>query len=190
MPIEEDSRDKLIAEQAKTIAEQKQRIQELLETNTRLVVELRRTDRKRMVREFHSVMGQAIGARPKVPSDTVVRNRVRFMGEEFVELVEAAYGDYKVEPWRLQTMKEAIYFVIENFPVQVKMVPFIDATIDIDYFSEGTRIEFGVNSTPLYGPKRESDGKRLKPVDWTPPDILGELIKQGFIPVPNDPKIR
>ena len=31
------------------------------------------------------------------------------------------------------------------------------------------------------GPIRPEDGKRLKPPGWVGPDILGELIKQGFV---------
>lgn len=31
------------------------------------------------------------------------------------------------------------------------------------------------------GPLRE-DGKRLKPPGWTPPDVYGELRKQGWVP--------
>ncbi len=54
-------------------------------------------------------------------------------------------------------------------------------------------IACGVDSRPIQlaihhanmakkdGPKRESDGKRLKPPGWKPADIEGELRKQGWL---------
>ncbi len=71
------------------------------------------------------------------------------------------------------------------------MVEFADACGDLDYVIEGARLTLGINGKPVAdeihrtnlakvgGPIRD-DGKRLKPEGWTPPDIAGELRKQGW----------
>ena len=38
------------------------------------------------------------------------------------------------------------------------------------------------NMAKAGGPRRHEDGKLLKPVGWSPPDIEGELKKQGWSP--------
>ena len=68
---------------------------------------------------------------------------------------------------------------------------FADALADLDYVIEGTRLEFGIDGWPIaqavhksnmakVGSKVREDGKILKGPDWTPPDIAGELRKQGW----------
>jgi hypothetical protein len=67
----------------------------------------------------------------------------------------------------------------------------VDAALDSVYVLLGLLYRLGVNPQPLWaeiqranmgklgGPKRE-DGKQLKPDGWQPPDIKGELKKQGW----------
>ena len=56
---------------------------------------------------------------------------------------------------------------------------------------EGCRVEMGINGAPIaaevhranmakVGGPISPQGKRLKPPGWTPPDIEGELRKQGW----------
>lgn len=80
--------------------------------------------------------------------------------------------------------------------MNVDLVEFADALADLDYVIEGTRLEFGINGAPIAaevhrsnlsklgpnGPMLREDGKILKPPGWTPPDIAGELRKQGWQP--------
>lgn len=170
----------------------KARENELLADNTAKLMELRAVDRKRMVREFHVIAKQAAPPRPVIPSDDVVRFRARLICEEgVIEILEALFGEYRPEPWRLRKLKEDIAFFIDNAPVVVDMPSFVDATVDADYVVEGTRIAFGVDSTPVWaevqranmakldGPMRP-DGKILKPPGWVAPDILGRLREQGW----------
>ena len=88
--------------------------------------------------------------------------------------------------------EEILGYAIHNAEIKVRLPEFIDATHDLDYVVEGTRLECGVDGAPIaaevhranmakaHGPMRE-DGKRLKPEGWTPPDIEGELVKQGWV---------
>jgi predicted HAD superfamily Cof-like phosphohydrolase len=170
------------------------REQELLETNTRLVEALRKTDRKRMVREFFIIANQKIGDLPRELSDDQARFRARLNIEEGAkELLKAMFEvDKGPEPWRFDRGINDLFWVINNCAVKIDMVDLVDATIDTDYVTEGLRVALGVDSTPFWeevqkknlekagGPRRE-DGKLLKPPGWTPPDIEGLLVKQGWV---------
>jgi len=66
-----------------------------------------------------------------------------------------------------------------------------DGIADSMYVHIGAAVAYGIDLRPIWdtvheanmkkvgGPVRE-DGKRLKPKEWVPPDIKGELIKQGW----------
>lgn len=180
-----------VAGAQQALALSKARVDDLLEHNTSLRLELRATDRKRMVREFHAKFDQVIGTEPKVPDDATVRFRMRLTAEEFFELVVATYGDSKIEPWRLERLGESLRWVVENCPVKVDLPAFVHESVDLGWILEGTCVSFGVDSTPMWrevarsnmakstGPKR-ADGKIAKGEGWVGPDILGELRKQGF----------
>ena len=76
-------------------------------------------------------------------------------------------------------------------PECANLVELVDALADLDYVVEGTRIEFGINGKPIadavhaanmakVGGGIRGDGKINKPEGWQPPDIAGELRKQGW----------
>lgn len=172
------------------------RVDELMASNTALVTELRETDRERMVREFHAVVVEQYHPdRPTIPPDGVVRFRLRLVAEEFLELLRAVDHQPNESPWtrKLAIAEAHLYDYIGNVPLKVDLAALTDATVDMDYVNEGLRQTFGVRSKGVWlsvqaanlakrgGPRRESDGKRLKPVGWTPPDIAGELKKQGWV---------
>jgi predicted HAD superfamily Cof-like phosphohydrolase len=168
------------------------RVDELLAQGTRLTEELRVIDRKRNVREFFCVAGQAIGERPHVPDDATVRFRIRLPTEELFELLKAAFKGNPSAVLRLGDIEAHVMALIDGEALAVDLPDLIDASIDTDYTMEGLRIAFGVNSTPVWqsvhvanlkklgGPRRESDNKLMKPPGWLPPDIEGELRKQGW----------
>jgi predicted HAD superfamily Cof-like phosphohydrolase len=183
------------AAMADEIARLRSREDELLESNTALVERSRAAeanDREAMVRKFHVIAKQAAPLVPTIPEADVVRFRLRLIAEEFIELLHAALGQWKSEPWRLDKVSDEIRFVLEACPVVVDLPEFVDATIDLDYVVEGTRIAFGVRSGPVWaevqranmdklgGPMRE-DGKLLKPEGWRAPDIRGLLVAQGWV---------
>lgn len=71
------------------------------------------------------------------------------------------------------------------------LVAIVDACIDIVVVTIGMLVACGVRFWPMWwavhrsnvakfgGPRRE-DGKQMKPANWQPPDIAGELRKQGW----------
>ena len=76
-------------------------------------------------------------------------------------------------------------------PAKVDLPALVDGLADLDYVVEGTRIEFGVNGTPVAdevhaanmrkadGPVDEH-GKKRKPPGWVGPDIERVLREQGW----------
>lgn len=142
------------------------------------------------VAEFHAAMGlpglgPSSSEGPKVPSDERVRLRASLIVEEVFETLEAMFEcSFHVS---LEVVKERIAHAV----VKVDMVAFADGLADTNYVVAGTFLEFGIddaaiaaevhraNMTKVGGPIRE-DGKKLKPAGWTPPDIEGELRKQGW----------
>jgi predicted HAD superfamily Cof-like phosphohydrolase len=104
------------------------------------------------------------------------------IAEEFLELC-AALGYHP---------KLTLDRQVTPFPREHVYLPEVaDALADLDYVIEGTRLEFGIDGGPIAdavhaanmrkvgGPTR-ADGKILKPDEWEPPDIAGELKKQGW----------
>ncbi len=142
------------------------------------------------VAEFHEMMGQPILLAPQVPSPERVKLRARLVTEETIEMLDAIFGVRDTDPIRL-----AVHKCIEKGEVRVHLPQLVDATHDIDYVVEGTRLEFGVNGAPIAAEVHRSnmakkwpdgtahvrdDGKVMKPPTWTPPNIEGELKKQGW----------
>jgi predicted HAD superfamily Cof-like phosphohydrolase len=146
---------------------------------------------RKQVGEFHNANDQPILTRPQVPSDERVRLRLRLIAEEFFELLAAAGDDLGL----LATSPEAFRELITCVPLKVNLPEFADALADLDYVIEGTRLEFGIDGGPIAQevhrsnmsklgadglPVRREDGKILKGHLYSPPDIAGELRKQGW----------
>jgi len=164
-----------------------------------LVAEVKRLRTSTMhaqVTEFHKAFGQAIGERPAVPSDDVVRLRVSLIMEEAFEAFEAAYSTLDSYDAILEAKKGA-QLLIGTLKPSMDLVEFIDACQDLDYVVEGARLTCGVSGEPCaaevhksnmakLGPDGKAivraDGKRMKPAGWKPPDIAGELRRQGWSP--------
>ena len=94
-------------------------------------------------------------------------------------------------------------------PGVIDLPAFVDALADLDYVVEGTRAVFGVDRRPIEdevqranmskdpvyvsakdawhrgdapeGAAPDPAAKPTKPVEWTPPDVEGELVKQGWV---------
>ena len=138
--------------------------------------------------EFHTAMGQPILDHPTVPSYERIRLRAELVMEEAFEFLLSCFGDSDEQVM----IRIAVRELIAREKPSVDMVGLADALADIDYVVEGTRLEFGIDGRPIAdevhrsnmakvgGPVR-ADGKRMKPEGWTPPDIVGELRKQGLL---------
>jgi predicted HAD superfamily Cof-like phosphohydrolase len=146
------------------------------------------TKLSRQVVEFHKAFKLPTATRPTHLSDERVRLRLRLIAEEFFEALGACV---EFAPSGIADAQQAVEFVIATSDLKIDMPELIDALADIDYVVEGTRLEFGINGTPIadevhrsnmskVGGEIRSDGKKMKGPNWTPPDIAGELRKQGW----------
>ena len=140
------------------------------------------------VTEFHKAIGQPIAESPTYIPDARVRLRAALIAEEFFETMESMFDDE-----HLRLLKGEVLDVLRVASVAVDMPGLADGMADLDYVVEGTRLEFGIDGEPIaaavhaanmrkVGGPISPQGKRLKPPGWTPPDIAGELVKQGWQP--------
>jgi predicted HAD superfamily Cof-like phosphohydrolase len=131
--------------------------------------------------------------KPCIPSDEIVRLRVKLVFEEAFEMMQAALvvDGENCEGLFFANAKSRVKDLITHAPVKVKLAEFVDATLDLDYVSEGARISFGVHGAPIaaevhrsnmskIGGHKAPDGKWIKPDTYSPADIVGELRKQGW----------
>jgi predicted HAD superfamily Cof-like phosphohydrolase len=145
------------------------------------------------VTDFHLAVGQPVLDKPQVPSDERVRLRARLITEEFFETMRALFQDEeRNDPYSwINVSEDNMRSAIERSRIVARLPELVDGLADLDYVVEGTRLEFGINGIPIaaevhranmakaVGTKRE-DGKILKPDGWKPPDIEGELRRQGW----------
>jgi predicted HAD superfamily Cof-like phosphohydrolase len=150
---------------------------------------------REQVKAFHDACGIETGGTttqvtPRVPDDATVRLRLRMITEEYFELLDAAGARY------VTAARDQIHMSIDRLAAasNVNLPEFVDALGDIDYLVEGTRLAFGVDGDPIAEAiqasnmakcvdgkvLRNAHGKIAKPEGWTPPDIAGELRKQGW----------
>lgn len=144
---------------------------------------------REQVSALHRAIGHPIAESPKVPTDDRVRLRLRLIVEEMFEALEAAFRS-PIDQKLVTAAALLVEAILQSRP-DVDLPALADAFADIDYVVEGARLEFGIDGDPIAdavqtanmakvsGEIRE-DGKRLKPPGWTPPDIEGELRKQGW----------
>lgn len=120
-----------------------------------------------LIHDFHEVVGAptCLDAQPPRVVDAPFRSKL--ITEEYQEVIEAIRSG--------------------NLPHITKEL------CDLIYVCLGAAETFGVDLAPVFlavhesnmakagGPVRE-DGKQLKPEGWAPPDVEGELKKQGWRP--------
>lgn len=117
-----------------------------------------------MVREFHRKYDLPAPDRPAVISPKDRLRRARLIFSEAAEFIEAADRDDYVE--------------------------MVDALADLLVVVYGTAVEMGVDLEPIFAEVHRSNmsknggkdpgGKILKGPSFTPPDVAGELRKQGW----------
>jgi predicted HAD superfamily Cof-like phosphohydrolase len=152
----------------------------------------------RRVAAFHAMIGAPVNHTPAVPPDDRVRLRLRLVVEEVVELIGSCMR--RTVPGAASPSREAMWLaacaaklalLIDHARFDVDLPGVADALADIDYVVEGTRLEFGIHGPPIaalvhaanmakVGGPVDAHGKHGKPPGWTPPDIAGELVRQGW----------
>lgn len=144
---------------------------------------------KNQVKDFQWMIGRPSPAAPVVHCDVVLRHRLRLITEEYFEVLEASFAGNAewVRELKGRTMMnlDEVSFVSPDLP------EIVDGLADLDFVVEGTRQELGVDGEPIAfevykanmakqsGPVDEK-GKKRKPEGWQPPDVAGELRKQGW----------
>jgi len=118
------------------------------------------------VQEFHEKYGCLVKYKPTMPDPQVCLLRSSLIVEEAAEFMEAARNR--------------------------DMVAMCDALADLRYVTDGTAVVLGVDMEPISAEVQRSNmtkdgggqdfgGKIMKGPDFTPPNIAGELRKQGWI---------
>lgn len=165
----------------------------------------------RRVRAFHAKFSQAVAYTPHVPDDAIVRFRLKLIAEEFVELLDASVHlsepdtspDGGCNYDHVYELKRSVMDLIARAVVRVNLPEFADAMADLDYVVEGTRAAFGIHGEPIMAEVQRANMskvpdyvtakdahhvhghttvKPVKPPGWKPPDVEGELRKQGWRP--------
>lgn len=145
------------------------------------------------VLEFHSAVDAYAGDKPHMPPVDVRALRANLILEEALETVVGLMG----EPEGLDMADDMIQKIAlkcagksKRF-AEANLVDAVDGLADLAYVICGAAIALGVdldavfdlvhanNMTKVSGP-RDVAGKVLKPAGWTPPDIAGELKRQGW----------
>ena len=116
------------------------------------------------VLEFHKKFGAFVRSKPDVPDDSILLLRSRLIMEEAAEFVTAAS--------------------------KRNIVGMADALADLLYVVYGSGVSLGIDLEPVFAEVQRSNmtkekshdqgGKVLKGTSYSPPDILNELIKQGY----------
>lgn len=129
--------------------------------------------------------------RPKVPDAKRVRMCAAHVLSEALELVAATIDD----TWRpredlknLDELRGLLLWLVEDAPLKVDFPGIVDALADLDYVSEGTRIEFGVDGAPVAAGVHAANmakepvpgGDVKKPEGWKAFDVAAELGRQGW----------
>ncbi len=148
---------------------------------------------REMVLDFHRAFDCGIGGEPQQLRSDILKDRLRFSSEEFFEILEASGCHVNA----IDVAKASVEACIDSLnPENFDMIGFVDGHSDLGYFLAGTMVASGVNDDPMHAevhranmaklwpngrPRhRSGDGKVVKPPGWVPPDIEGELRKQGW----------
>jgi predicted HAD superfamily Cof-like phosphohydrolase len=138
------------------------------------------------VREFHREMGLTIGETPAIREPEL---RARLILEEAYETVVGLLGSRRSH----DVVHDAFYRWWNMKDVAPSLPDVADGIADLIYVAFGTAVACGIDLAPIWGAVHASNmakkdgpidenGKKRKPPGWVPPDVEGELRKQGWKP--------
>lgn len=142
-----------------------------------------------MVREFMTMVDQDLPEKPTAPSVATTRLRLRLITEEFFETFLAATG-HELGLFEREIV-DLIDHLSEKDDKDFNIFEVVDGLADMMVVIEGTFLAFGVDSGPILaevhrsnmsklGGSLDANGKATKGPNYSPPDIAGELRKQGW----------
>lgn len=198
--LEEEGKElrKRIKEKEELIAfseSRHQAMKQMLDAANDEIDRLKQGTLAKQVQAFQQMLGRPEPLVPVIPSDDVTKLRMRLVMEESFEVLESCY--HKQE-W-VNDLKTLVMDRISMYRPNVSVSDLVDGLADLDFVVEGTRQEIGVLGAPvaklvyeanmakMSGPVDEH-GKKRKPEGWKPPDIAGELQRQGFEPNAASPR--
>jgi predicted HAD superfamily Cof-like phosphohydrolase len=137
------------------------------------------------VADFHTAMELPVEDTPAIRHAEL---RAKLLAEECAETIAALGFDVLFSIYEGTNVTPLAQFdqvAAESLP------EVIDGLVDTIYVAAGAAATMGVDLAPVFeevhrsnmaktGGEVREDGKRLKPPGWTPPDIAGELRKQGW----------
>lgn len=136
------------------------------------------------VRDFQETVAGFISPLEPItaPGHSLIRLRAKLIVEECTEILCGMFDTGLSRDQQKQSLRE-IYDEIDMAPVKFDLEAVADGLADLIYVCVGAALSFGVpldrvwaevqraNMDKLGGPKRESDGKQLKPAGWIGPRI-------------------
>jgi predicted HAD superfamily Cof-like phosphohydrolase len=140
--------------------------------------------------------GHHVGATPHKPPSDSLRLGLLLLVEEVGETVLACFDGSYLYPLLVQILGDLRHVLVkaEAVDFQVDMPAFIDGLVDTDYVRVGLLVRCGVDDAPVWdlvhaanmtkagGPRDPVTNKKLKPEGFQPPDVAGELKRQGWEP--------
>lgn len=168
------------------VTELEARERQLLENNSKCVMERRSDDVWMHAYEFHQALNiPAFIGPPRVPSVEHIRTRLLLSAEEFYEQLKACFH---VNP----ALRDALFDEVRYARiVRVDFVELADSWCDMNFVNNGSACQFGVQIAPLArevfrsnmtkkGAPRNAVGKILKGPHFEPPQIERLLREQGW----------
>lgn len=144
------------------------------------------------IKDLMKLYGQEVKTKPEIPDEKIVKLRVDLIYEEVIKELLYNMGYWQIiESLPPNKDEDEQGIILHKTYRKPNLSEIADGIVDSIVVLLGAACAFGIDIQPLWdivhqsnlekanGPVRE-DGKRLKPEGWKPPDILGELRKQGW----------
>jgi predicted HAD superfamily Cof-like phosphohydrolase len=149
---------------------------------------------QRQVQEFHKAFNY-----PQSPADPQARSpqlRADLIMEEAIETVFAFVGAARGQTIVHEVLVRVLQSAARNKKTEPDLVEAIDGLCDLLYVTYGSFEDIGVDGEPFFDEVHRSNmakvggpcnevGKKMKPDNWTPPDIESVLVNTSPPPREN-----
>lgn len=142
------------------------------------------------VADFMLRFRQELPMKPAFPNQETMDLRVRLTSEEYCEFLRDAGYTYELHVYHADVPGEVFESYGGPYLSGRSLPKTADACIDSLYVIIGNLLAMGIDPRPLFDAVHGANmakvggpvvnGKTMKPEGWQPPDIEGELRKQGW----------